>query len=197
MAPTDEYDGRRLGPGLGEQVPDARRAHSHKHLHEVRPRNGEERHLGLASSCLGCTPHHSSSSYIHPYAWHLTGTALLTGPYVNRQPPGIHRNIQSIKLSLHTPPKPRTSGRWVVPSEATNALAILPVHSHTCQQGRSSAGCDTAYINSACIGLAEGRLAHPAGSSLCLEGQPGGHPWGSWRPGPCTWWDSSGSSQTP
>mmetsp|Transcript_44090 Transcript_44090/g.104970 ORF Transcript_44090/g.104970 Transcript_44090/m.104970 type:complete len:408 (+) Transcript_44090:772-1995(+) len=50
---VDEHDARRVRPRLGEEVADARRAHAHEHLDEVRPRDREERHARLARHGLG------------------------------------------------------------------------------------------------------------------------------------------------
>src|SRR5436189_206763 len=48
-----EDDARRVLLPLLEQVADPRGAHAHEHLHEVRARDGEERHVRLAGDGLG------------------------------------------------------------------------------------------------------------------------------------------------
>ena len=48
-----EDDRRRLLLSLGEGIPHTRSTHTHEHLHEVRTRHREERHLGLSSHSLG------------------------------------------------------------------------------------------------------------------------------------------------
>ena len=50
---VDEDDGGSCGFGLLEEVTHAACAHAHEHLHEVRARDGEERHAGLARHGLG------------------------------------------------------------------------------------------------------------------------------------------------
>ena len=50
---VDEDDARSLLLGLLEEVADTRGAHADEHLHEIRTRNREERHVGLARDGLG------------------------------------------------------------------------------------------------------------------------------------------------
>jgi len=50
---VDEDDARGVLLGLPEEVAHARRAHAHEHLHELGPRDGEERHPALAGHRLG------------------------------------------------------------------------------------------------------------------------------------------------